>query len=100
MLQYLIATKLPTSKPSVSIVYNTLDCQKIGNFKTFDDFAKKLRIMYKTYTQVGIPYDEGYLMRCFIQGLDHLIIPMIIKGNYSTMVSFPGTTYHSMKSLS
>ena len=71
MLHHLVAMKHPTSKSSASTVYNALARQKITPNETFDDFAKKLRIMYKTCTRAGIPYDEGYLIRCFIQGLDH-----------------------------
>ena len=73
MLQQLITMKHPTSKPSSSTVYNTSALQKSGTSEMFHNFAKKLYTMHETCTTSSIPYhcDEGYLIWCFIQGLNH-----------------------------
>ena len=70
MLQHLMDMKHPISKLSASTIYNSLSNQTIASDESFGAFAKCLRLMYKTCTRSGIPYDEGYLICCFIQGLD------------------------------
>ena len=70
MLHHLIDLKHPISKTSASTLYNSLSSQSMKPEESFDEFAKRLRLMYKTCTRSGIPYDEGFLIRCFMQGLD------------------------------
>ena len=70
MLHHLMDMKHPISKSSASTIYNALSHQTIAPTESFESFAKRLRLMYKTCTRSGIPYDEGFLIRCFIRGLD------------------------------
>ena len=70
MLNHLLELKHPSSKTSASTIYNALPSQRIKPGESFDEFAKRLRIMYKTCTRSGISHDEGFLIRCFMQGLD------------------------------
>ena len=62
--------KHPVFKSSANSIYNTLAHQVIKPDETFDSFATRLRLMYKICIRSGILYDEGYLVRCFIWGLD------------------------------
>ena len=64
--------KHPVSKSSANNIYNVLAHQTIKQDETFDSFATRLRLMYKTCTRSGILYDEGYLVCCFIRGLDSI----------------------------
>ncbi len=70
MLNHLMELKHPTSKTSASTVYTALTNQHIRPKESFEEFAKRLRIMYKTCTRGGLHHDEGFLIRCFMQGLD------------------------------
>lgn len=70
MLHHLMDMKHPVSHSSASTLYNALLNQTKEPEESFDAFAKRLRLMYKTCTRSGIPYDEGFLIRCFAQGLD------------------------------
>ena len=70
MLNHLMEMKHPVSKSSANNIYNSLSNQTIKPDESFDSFATRLRLMYKTCTRSGISYDEDYLVRCFIKGLD------------------------------
>ena len=70
MVHHLISMKHPASQASASAVYNNMYNMKIKKSETFEAFAKWLRIHYRTCTRSGFPYEEGYLVRCFINGLD------------------------------
>ncbi len=70
MLNHLMELKHPTSKTSASMIYTALTNQHIRPKESFEEFAKRLRIMYKTCTRGGLHHDEGFLIRCFMQGLD------------------------------
>ena len=70
MLNHLMDMKHPVSKSSANNIYDALANQSIKPDKSFDSFAPRLRLMYKTCTQSGIAYGRGYLVRCFIKGLD------------------------------
>lgn len=60
----------PMSKASVSALYHSMFHLKMDKDDTFDSFAKCLRLMHKHCTTTGnIPYEEAYLIRCFIYGL-------------------------------
>ena len=50
MLRHLMDLKHPISKTSASTLYNSLTSQSIKSEETFDAFAKRLRLMYKTCT--------------------------------------------------
>lgn len=51
-------------------INNAMHSQRIKPDESSNTFAKRLCLMYKTCTRSGIPYDEGFLIRCFMQGLD------------------------------
>ena len=70
MVHHLISMKHPASQASASAVYNNMYSMKMNKSETFEAFAKRLRIHYRTCTRSGFPYEEGYLVRCFINGLD------------------------------
>ena len=70
MLAYSMDMKYPVSHSSASTIYNTLGNQHIGKDESFHAFAKRVQLMYKTCTRTVILYDEGFLIRCFIKGLD------------------------------
>ena len=70
ILNHLMDLKHPVSTSSAATIYNSLHSQKIAKDKSFDNFAKHLRLMYKTCTRSRIPYNEGFLIRCFINRLD------------------------------
>ncbi len=57
MIHHLMDMKHPVSKSSPSTIYNALTNQSINADETFDAFAKRLRLMYKTCTRSGIPYN-------------------------------------------
>ena len=62
MLNHLMDLKHPVSETSASTLYNSLTSQLIKPDEIFDAFTKRLCLMYKTSTQSGIPYDEGFLI--------------------------------------
>ena len=70
MLTHLMDIKHPVSLSSATTTYHALGNQHIRPDESFDSFAKHLRLMYETCTRSGIPYDEGFLIHCFINGLD------------------------------
>ena len=70
MLNHLMDLKHPVSTSSAATIYNSLHTQKIAKDDSFDAFAKRLRLTYKTCTRSGIPYNEGFLIRCFINRLN------------------------------
>ena len=70
MLCHLMDMKHPISQSSASTLYNALTNQTIGPEESFNAFAKRLRLMYKTCTCSDIPYDEGFLIQCFVHDLD------------------------------
>ena len=70
MVHHLISMKHPSSQASASAVYNNMYSTKIRKHETFEAFAKRLRTQYRTCTRSGFPYEESYLVRCFINGLD------------------------------
>ena len=70
MLHHLMDLKHPISKSSATSIYHSLSLQKIGPKESFDSFAKRLRLMYKTCTRSGIKYEESFLVCCFVKGLD------------------------------
>lgn len=62
--------KYPTTKDTAQLVREIMAKAKMTSTETFDSFAKRLRSMYRRVTAAGEPYDESFLVRCFLLGLD------------------------------
>ena len=70
MVHHLILMKHPALQASASVVYNNMYSMKIWKTISFEAFAKRLRNHYRTCIWSGFPYEDGYLVQCFINGLD------------------------------
>jgi hypothetical protein len=70
MFHYLNRAKYPISASTASNTLNAMFTTKILQKESLEAYSKRLRNMYCFCTENGTTYQEDFLVRCFIQGLD------------------------------
>ena len=70
MFHHLHRAKYPISASTASNTLNAMFTTKILQKESLEAYSKRLRNMYCVCTENGTTYQEDFLVRCFIQGLD------------------------------